>query len=560
MRIRRITLALFAATAVAASLLVAAPATAANPSVSGTVTVVGAAPDALAGIRVDVIYRPDDGEFGPGAYTGPTGYTAADGTYSLETELSAGLQISLRFSGSLGAVPLATVWNGGALMFDQAAVITLSPTGTSGVDISMEFAGAIEGTVAAWDSSSVDDVHVRYFRVEEGTGRLVQRGVVAVVGGAYLLDDLPSGAYVVRFSERPDVTEELNPLYWTHDGGARYLDDADPVVVEPGETTAVAGVVLPTRSFDVERISGADRYATAVEITQTVVPGPGTVSVPVVYLASGESFPDALAAGPAASHLGGVVLLTARDSLPAIVATELDRLNPDRIVIAGGTSAISAAVEAAVTAFVDVSSDVVRINGADRYATARLLVADAFEGDTADDVVIATGRDFPDALGAGSLAGRLDGAVLLIDGLDPASPYALEDLVVDLETVNVVIAGGSGVIPTTTARIFPTFGSTDRPIALVFVGGDNRYGTAVNLGDVGESNHDVAVLTTGSGFVDALAGGVLAASLDAAMYLTRSSCVPQETLNALALNDVQRIILLGGTTALGPGVESLTPC
>lgn len=90
-------------------------------------------------------------------------------------------------------------------------------------------------------------------------------------------------------------------------------------------------------------------------------------STPVVFVATGENFPDAFGAGPAAAVNAGPVLLVRRDSIPGPTASELTRLKPDRIVIAGGTAAISAAVETALAAYAPV---VDRIGGADRYATA----------------------------------------------------------------------------------------------------------------------------------------------------------------------------------------------
>lgn len=90
----------------------------------------------------------------------------------------------------------------------------------------------------------------------------------------------------------------------------------------------------------------------------------------VAYVATGENFPDALGAGPAAATDTGPVLLVRKDSIPGPTVSELRRLKPDRIVIVGGTAVISAAVEADLGAFAPV---VDRIAGADRYATAAEL-------------------------------------------------------------------------------------------------------------------------------------------------------------------------------------------
>ena len=51
--------------------------------------------------------------------------------------------------------------------------------------------------------------------------------------------------------------------------------------------------------------------------------------------------------------LSFVVLAVVVLVLPSVVADELRRLNPDRVVILGGTSVISSSVAAAIDAIVD---------------------------------------------------------------------------------------------------------------------------------------------------------------------------------------------------------------
>ncbi|MBT8208511.1 MAG: cell wall-binding repeat-containing protein, partial [Acidimicrobiia bacterium] len=88
---------------------------------------------------------------------------------------------------------------------------------------------------------------------------------------------------------------------------------------------------------DLSRAAGSDRYDTAATISREAF-APG---VAVAYVATGENFPDALAAGAAGATLGGPVLLTNATTVPSATQTELDRLNPARIVVLGGTSIIS---------------------------------------------------------------------------------------------------------------------------------------------------------------------------------------------------------------------------
>ena len=100
--------------------------------------------------------------------------------------------------------------------------------------------------------------------------------------------------------------------------------------------------ILPTR------LAGADRYATAVAISKaTYAPG-----VPVAYIATGLGFADALAGAAAAGTAGGPLLTIPGTSIPAATAAELTRLKPAKIIVLGGTSAISQAVLTAMKAYI----------------------------------------------------------------------------------------------------------------------------------------------------------------------------------------------------------------
>ena len=111
-------------------------------------------------------------------------------------------------------------------------------------------------------------------------------------------------------------------------------------------------VVVPVTAGTVSRLDAAteypgytdDRYATAASVSAaTFDPG-----VPVVYIASGLNFPDALAGAAAGGYLGGPVLLV-NSTIPAVTAAELTRLQPVRIVVLGGTRSVSEAILAALT-------------------------------------------------------------------------------------------------------------------------------------------------------------------------------------------------------------------
>jgi putative cell wall-binding protein len=73
----------------------------------------------------------------------------------------------------------------------------------------------------------------------------------------------------------------------------------------------------------------------------------------MAYVATGENFPDALAAGAPAAIRGAPTLLVRAGSAPDPSATELQRLNPARIIVLGGPRVIGQAVFNALFAYAD---------------------------------------------------------------------------------------------------------------------------------------------------------------------------------------------------------------
>lgn len=98
------------------------------------------------------------------------------------------------------------------------------------------------------------------------------------------------------------------------------------------------------------------------------------------FLATGVNFPDALGVGSVAGFTLGPTLLVQQSSIPDDTLDELNRLQPEHVMIIGGTAVISDAVLNQVAAL-PYTTDVQRISGTNRYATAA-AVSNAFYGTT----------------------------------------------------------------------------------------------------------------------------------------------------------------------------------
>lgn len=139
------------------------------------------------------------------------------------------------------------------------------------------------------------------------------------------LDDVPvlltTGEQVPP--ETVEVLRDLQPDSITVVGGAGVVGDR--VVQELNDLTGT-----------VTRVTGVDRYGTAAALSQRY-----PARVPVAYVASGATFPDALAAAARAGHEGAPVLLVRPDSVPPATAAALERLAPQTIVVVGAGGAVS---------------------------------------------------------------------------------------------------------------------------------------------------------------------------------------------------------------------------
>jgi putative cell wall-binding protein len=196
----------------------------------------------------------------------------------------------------------------------------------------------------------------------------------------------------------------------------------------------------------VQRLAGADRYATAAAAAMASFAGP----VPVAYIATGQNFPDALAGAPAAAAQGGPLLLATATTMPAATVAALQVLKPQRIVVLGGTSVVSASVANQLAGYT--TGSVTRLAGADRFATAAAIANAVFAG-SRPAVVLATGTNFPDALAGGPIASVNGGPVLLARGACvPASNVAVKTRT----GANTVLAlGATAVLPDSAVAFTP---------------------------------------------------------------------------------------------------------
>lgn len=205
--------------------------------------------------------------------------------------------------------------------------------------------------------------------------------------GAPLLLSSPGGLSAATVAE----LQRLNPSAVLVIGGSGALGQG--VIDDIYDTLPLALV---------ERIGGADRYATAGIIAEHVIQD----SSKEVYVASGQDFPDALVLSALAARNQAPIVLLRQGTIPEASALALQAIEYDHLYAAGGTSVLSDGV---LTVAAE-GAPVTRYAGADRYATAQEVLA---EFPAEGKVMVATGADFPDSLTAVPVAARTGAGVAL---------------------------------------------------------------------------------------------------------------------------------------------------
>lgn len=115
--------------------------------------------------------------------------------------------------------------------------------------------------------------------------------------------------------------------------------DSSSLQVDPDSAQAAIGGPPPPPpppggGRETGRVSGPDRIATAVAISQRAFPG----GAPVAYLANAATFVDAVAGGTLTD--GPVLLVPQCGELPAVVAAEIARVDPAQVLSLGGPAAV----------------------------------------------------------------------------------------------------------------------------------------------------------------------------------------------------------------------------
>lgn len=266
------------------------------------------------------------------------------------------------------------------------------------------------------------------------------------------------------------------------------------------------------KSQQVTRISGKDRITTSVEISKSAY----TTSENVV-LASGFNFADALSAGQLASALDAPLLLSSQNKLDSQTKNEIERLKAKKVYVVGGDNAISKS--GVDTTLKSEKIDVTRLEGQDRYSTSQKVMEKTKEIINPEYLLIASGKNFPDALAATSFFVNHKSVMVLSDGVTYPQSNLQE-----------IAIGGKNQLPLK--------GFTGKRVS-----GKDRYETALEIAKLSFDKNNNAILASGQVFADSLSAVSLTKKHNAPIILTQSDSL---TENAKKYLNGKNVFIVGG--------------
>ncbi|EIS9523377.1 cell wall-binding protein Cwp10 [Clostridioides difficile] len=272
-----------------------------------------------------------------------------------------------------------------------------------------------------------------------------------------------------------------------------------------------------TSNVTVKKLKGADRFETAIKISQS-----GWTKSDTVVIVNGEdkSMVDGLTATPLASVKNSPILLSSNEKLPQKTVEELKRLNPSKVIVIGGNNSMPNSVVEAIKA-VNSKISVQRIGGDTRYQTSINIAKEIDKTNNVSKLYIGAGNGEADSLSIASLAGKEKTPIVLTqkDGVDNEAVQFIKSNKVS----NIYFIGGIEKISNKAIEQVGKIANKD--ISNNRVAGQTRQETNAKVIDkfYSQSKLDGVVVANQDKLIDALAVGPLAAKNNSPVILATNT-------------------------------------
>ncbi len=278
------------------------------------------------------------------------------------------------------------------------------------------------------------------------------------------------------------------------------------------------------------RISGSSRYDTGYAVADGLKAQLGVDAFDNIIVASGLGYADALAASYLAAVKEAPILLVNERRMEEVADYIRENLDGDGMIyLIGGEGAVPAEMEEILDGF-----NVKRLFGKNRYETNMAILEEA--GTEGQEILICTGRDFPDSLSA-SAVGK---PILLVN----KTLYDYQKEFLENSSGEFVIIGGTGAVSEDIEAELEEFGEITR------LGGSGRYETCVMVAEYFfPEGAEAAIVAYSRNFPDGLCGGPLAYAMNAPLLLLQTDRGP-EVIEYTNETGIKTGAVLGGASLI----------
>ena len=406
---------------------------------------------------------------------------------------------------------------GGSLKAYNCAIWTNAPVNVSGGTISVENGTANGAILATGSNASVK----------------VSGGTVEAAGDSNAIVGNASSSVTVSGGT---VSSE----------SGRAINNAGSITVSGGTVSSKTGYALSSTSSGAITVNGGFVFSYGTSIT-------GSDNASVIRSTSGGTI-----------SIGGTAVVCAWDK-PSGTPTYVAGKSTDLTVNSGGSAKWGSSgpqngihyANGANTGFFQISgvkpNPPIRLAGDDRYQTAIEISKKGWT--SAVNVVLTSGKNFPDALAGGPLAHMLSAPILLTGGTAAALEPAVLSRISQLGATCVYILGGESAI---SAGIFNQLQTAGYTVQRIY--GADRYETSVaiakKMDEIRGSAPEFVFVADGTNYPDALAATPVAALKKVPILFTPKD---RDGLRAASAEyakncGANKAVIVGGTGVVKPDV------
>lgn len=290
------------------------------------------------------------------------------------------------------------------------------------------------------------------------------------------------------------------------------------------------------------RIEGSDRYETAVNVAETAYPE----GVSKIILASGENYADALVANSLVAKYDIPIVLTGKNFIPSYTKDYILSNTLNEIIIVGGENSISKSIENNLSSL---NININRIFGKDRYETSLNIAKNTINDNNLNNLIIANGTFFTDALSASTASAKLNIPILLSNGISLSSD--MQKYLNGKNIENLYIVGGENSIKNSVKNGI-NYNNEKR------LSGNNRIETSIAVANEFFENSNSLIVASGNTFPDALTSTSISKTKNIPLILNTGDNVNDSIRKYIDSNNIEKIYGIGGVKSLPKDFDNLS--